>query len=158
MRSKIGAGISAGLLAGLAFGVLAHLIYTPMAMGGRISTISMMARVVRSDSVIAGWAYLLVSSVLMGGIFGLVFGDRASGFAGWLLRGVLFGLVLWVLGALVLMPLLLGMEAFAPVTMEPMRRGAWLGLGAHLLSGLLLGGTFAVLYRRGPGKSPTRRP
>jgi len=158
MRSRIGAGIVAGLLAGLAFGVLAHLIHTPMAMGGRISMISMMARVVRSDSLIAGWAYLLISSGLMGGIFGLAFGDRASGFAGWLLRGALFGLVLWLLGALVLMPLLLGMEAFAPVTMAPMRRAAWLGLGAHLLSGLLLGGVFAGLYRRGPGKSPAGRP
>ena len=37
---------------------------------------SMMARVVRSESLVAGWIYLLVNSVVMGGIFGLVLGER----------------------------------------------------------------------------------
>jgi hypothetical protein len=154
MHSKIGAGIVAGLIAGVAFGVMMHLISTPMPMGGRMPMMAMMAQVVRSDSFLAGWIYLLVNSVLMGGIFGLLLGGRASSFPRGLVWGALYGVLLWVLGALVLMPLLLGMEAFAPLTMASMRRGAWLGLGAHVLSGLLLGGAFAGLYRRGPAASP----
>jgi hypothetical protein len=154
MRSKIGAGIVAGLLAGVVFGVMMHVITTPMPMGGRMPMMTMMAHVVRSDSLVAGWIYLLVNSVVMGGIFGLVLGDRATRIGGGLAWGALYGALLWVLGALVLMPLLLGMEAFAPMTMAPMRPGAWQSLGAHVLSGLILGGTFAGLYRRHPAASP----
>lgn len=157
MRSKIGAGIVAGLLAGAAFGIMMHWISTPSPMGGRMSMMAMMARVVRSDEVAAGWVYLLVNSVVMGGVFGLVLGDRASRLARGLVWGALYGLVLWLLGALVLMPLLLGMEIFAPLTMEPMRHGAWLSLAAHLLSGLILGGAFAMLVRRvGPAARISR--
>jgi hypothetical protein len=157
MRSKIGAGVVAGLLAGVVFGILMHLISTPSPMGGRMSMMAMMARVVRSDEIIAGWMYLLVNSVVMGGIFALVLGDRASKLGQGLVWGALYGLLLWVLGALVLMPLLLGMEVFAPLTMEPMRHGAWLSLAAHLLSGLLLGGAFAMLVRRvGPAPRVSR--
>lgn len=148
MRSKVWAGIVAGLLAGVVFGVMMHVISTPMPMGGRMPMMMMMARVVRSESLVAGWIYLLVSSVVMGGIFGLVLGDRAGRISGGLAWGALYGVLLWVLGGLILMPLLLGMGAFSPLTMAPMRPGALGSLGAHVLSGLILGGTFAGLYRR----------
>jgi hypothetical protein len=118
----------------------------------------MMARVVRSDEVAAGWLYLLVNSVVMGGVFGLVLGDRASRLARGLVWGALYGLVLWLLGALVLMPLLLGMEVFAPLTMAPMRHGAWLSLGAHGISGLILGGAFALLVRPRPADARSSLP
>ena len=150
MRSKTGAGIVAGLLAGVVFGVMMHVISTPMPMGGRMPMMTMMARVVRSDSLVAGWIYLLVNSVVMGGIFGLLLGNRAARIGGGLAWGALYGILLWVLGALVVMPLLLGMAAFAPLTMAPMRPGAWGSLGAHVLCGLILGGVFAGLYRREP--------
>jgi F0F1-type ATP synthase assembly protein I len=158
MRSKIGAGVVAGLLAGIVFGIMMHLISTPSPMGGRMTMMAMMARVVRSDDLLAGWMYLLVNSVVMGGVFGLVLGDRGSRLGHGLVWGALYGLVLWVLGALVLMPLLLGMEVFAPLTMGPMRHGAWLSLAAHLFSGFLLGGAFALLVRRGAPASRTPRP
>lgn len=157
MRSKIGAGIVAGLLAGIVFGILMLRISTPSPMGGQMPMMAMMARVVRSDQLAAGWMYLLVSSLVMGAIFGLVLGDRARELGQGLVWGVLYGLVLWLLGALVLMPLLLGMEVFAPLTMEPMRHGAWLSLAAHLFSGLLLGGAFSMLVRRvGPAPRVSR--
>jgi hypothetical protein len=158
MRSKIGAGIVAGLLAGAAFGIMMHRISTPSPMGGQMSMMAMMARVVRSDEVAAGWLYLLVNSVVMGGVFGLVLGDRASRLARGLVWGALYGLVLWLLGALVLMPLLLGMEVFAPLTMAPMRHGAWLSLGAHGISGLILGGAFALLVRPRPADARSSLP
>jgi hypothetical protein len=158
MRSKMGAGIVAGLLAGVAFGFMMQRIYTPSPMGGQMSMLAMMARVVRSDEVAAGWLYLLVNSVVMGGVFGLVLGDRASRLGRGLVWGALYGLVLWLLGALVLMPLLLDMEIFAPLTMAPMRRGAWLSLGAHAISGLILGGAFALLVRPRPADSRAALP
>jgi hypothetical protein len=158
MRSKMGAGIVAGLLAGAAFGVMMHRIFIPSPMGGEMSMMAMMARVVRSDEVVAGWMYLLVNSAVMGGLFGLVLGDRASRLDRGLAWGALYGFLLWVLGGLLLMPLLLGMEVFAPLTMASMRPGAWLSLGAHGISGLILGGAFALLVRRRPRDSGTPRP
>jgi hypothetical protein len=74
-------------------------------------------------------------------------------FAGWsrVLRGVLLSLVsvpTLVLGGLVLMPLLLGMPAFAPLMMEPMRPVAMGSLMGHLIFGLILGTTAAWLRGR----------
>ena len=154
MRSKVGAGILAGVIAGIGFGFMMHWISVPASMGGRMPMMTMMARVVRSESLVAGWIYLLVNSVVMGGLFGILLGDRARRIGGALVWGALFGVLLWFLGALILMPLLLGMAVFEPITVASMRTGAWQSLGAHVLSGLILGGVFAALYRRHPAAWP----
>ena len=155
MHSKIGAGVVAGLLSGLVFGILMHMLTTPMPMaeGGRMPMMAMLAQVVRSDNLIAGWVYLLFNSVVVGGIFGYVLGGRAARIGGGLAWGALYGVLLWVLGGLILMPLLLGMAAFAPLTMAPMRPGAMGSLAAHVLCGLILGGVFAGLYSGEPAAS-----
>jgi hypothetical protein len=59
--------------------------------------------------------------------------------------GALYGAAWWILGSLVLMPMVLGMPAFSPIMSAPMRGGAMIGLVAYLLSGMLLGGVFALL-------------
>ena len=171
MRSKIGAGLVSGLLAGLVFGILMQIITTPMPMseggpmpmadegpmpmaeGGRMPMMAMVAQVVRSDSLAVGWVILLFTSVVAGGIFGRVLGGRAARIGGGLAWGALYGLFLWIVGGLILMPILLGMAAFAPLTMASMRPGAMWSLAGHLLSGLILGGVFAGLYGRGPAAS-----
>jgi hypothetical protein len=153
MRSKIGAGLVAGLLAGLAFGIMMQMMTTPMPMGGRMPMMAMVAQVVRSDSLTVGWIFLLFNGVVMGGIFGYVLGGRAARIGGGLAWGALYGLFLWVLGGLILMPIFLGMAAFAPLTMAPMRPGALGSLVAHLVCGLILGGVFAGLYSRNSAAS-----
>lgn len=155
MHSKIGAGVVAGLLSGLVFGILMHMLTTPMPMaeGGRMPMMAMLAQVVRSDNLIAGWVYLLFNSLVVGGIFGYVLGGRAARIGGGLAWGALYSVLLWVLGGLILMPLLLGMAAFAPLTMAPMRPGAMGSLAAHVLCGLILGGVFAGLYSGEPAAS-----
>lgn len=147
MRSKFGAGVVGGLIAGLVFGAIMQMMTTPTSMGGRMPMLAMMAQVVRSDSSVVGWIYVLVNSAVFGGIFGYVLGGRAARMGSGLAWGALYGVLLWLLGALILMPMLLGMAAFAPLTMAPMRPGALVSLMAHLLSGLILGGVFAGLYR-----------
>ena len=163
MRSKIGAGVVAGLIAGLVFGVMMQVMTMPMAQEGGMSMpmaaedrtpmIMMFAETVRSDSLIAGWIYILVSSGVIGGIFGLVLGGRAAKISGGLAWGALYGVVIWILGALILMPILGGMDVLAPLTMPPMRPVAMTTLVGHLLSGLILGGVFAGLYNPGPAAS-----
>ena len=78
MRSKIGSGIVAGLLAGAVFAILMHAISAPGAMGGRMPMIHMMAAVVHSDRLLAGWAYVLASGAVMGVVFALLLGSRAT--------------------------------------------------------------------------------
>lgn len=153
MLSKIGAGVVGGLIAGLVFGAIMQMMTMPTPMGNRMPMIVMMAQVVRSDSSVVGWIYVLVSSTVVGGIFGYVLGGRAARMSGGLAWGALYGLLLWFLGALILMPMLLGMAAFAPLMMAPMRPGAQVSLVAHLLSGLILGGVFAGLYSGEPPAS-----
>jgi len=56
--------------------------------------------------------------------------------------GLGYGLVWWVLGALLLMPARLGMDVFVFDTT------AWQSLMGHLIYGLFLGLVFAALTRR----------
>jgi hypothetical protein len=164
MRSKTGAGVGTGLLAGFVYGIVMQLVTVPMAGGGampgggemtmdagaRMPMMAMVAQVVRSDSLAVGWIFLLLMGMVMGAIFAWVLGGRAARIGGGLAWGALYGVFWWVLGTLILMPILLGMSAFAPLTMAPMRPGALWSLAAYLLSGLILGAVFAGLYRGEP--------
>jgi hypothetical protein len=76
----------------------------------------------------------------------------ASAF-GW---GAAYGMAWWILGGLVLMPILLGMPAFAPLMMPPMRMVAVGSLVGHLIYGLILGGAFAWLHHGVQHQTPLR--
>lgn len=107
----------------------------------------MVAMVVGSQSLAVGWVYHLFNSAVIGGLFGAVLGGHAHGYgsgAGW---GAAWGLVWWVLGGLILMPVLLGMPPFAALRMPPMRPVAIGSLVGHLMYGLILGATFVRLRR-----------
>lgn len=89
---------------------------------------------------------------MIGALFGWLLGGRvhsyASGF-GW---GVAYGFAWWILGGLILMPILLSMPVFAPITDPPMRIVALGSLIGHAVYGLILGGAFVWLHygvRRG---------
>lgn len=173
MRSKTGAGVVAGLCAGLVYGIVMQMVTVPMAggggmpmpggsempmdAGGRMPMMAMVAQVVRSDSLAVGWVFLLITGAVMGVIFGWVLGDRATRIGGGLAWGALYGVLWWVLGTLILMPILLGMSAFAPLTMAPMRPGAMWSLAAYLVSGPILGAVFAGLYRGAAAPGPVPR-
>jgi hypothetical protein len=159
MRSKLGAGILAGILAALPYGLIMSIVTTPMnmpdsesltmggsmAMGEQDPMIMMVADMVGSDSVVVAWALLLFGGALMGVLFGVLLGRRSASLPIWLLWGALYGAAWWIAAGLVLMPIVLGMPAFAPLTTAAMRSGAMVSLGAYLLSGAVLGGAFALL-------------
>jgi hypothetical protein len=149
MQSRIAAGALAGTGAGVVFGMMMQMMNAPAPDGGSVPMMVMVAAVVRSQSAAVGWAYHLLNSAVIGGLFGWLFGLRARGFgagAGW---GAAWGALWWVLGALILMPVLLGMPAFAALRMPPMRPVAMGSLMGHLVYGLILGGAFVWLRRRG---------
>lgn len=100
-----------------------------------------------SDSLAVGWIYHLLNSAVIGALFGWWFGRRVRGVGSGIGWGALHGMIWWVLGGLLLMPLFLGMPAFAPLMMEMMHPVAMGSLMGHLMYGVILGGVYAVLFR-----------
>jgi len=147
MRSKITAGIVGGLIAGLVFGVMMQMMPTPEGM----PMMAMVAKVVRSESIAIGWLYHLFNSAVIGAVFGWLPGNRVHGYGAGLGWGALYGGAWWILGALILMPMFLGMPAFAPLTMEMMRPVAMGSLIGHLIYGIILGASFVLLRHETPG-------
>ncbi|MBW3660618.1 MAG: hypothetical protein KY397_03175 [Gemmatimonadetes bacterium] len=147
MQSKIGAGIVAGLVGGVVFGIMMTMMMAPTPEGGEMPMMAMVANVVRSDSLAVGWVYHLFNSAVIGAIFGWVLGSAGMGYGGGLVKGLLYGVFWWILGAQILMPLFLGMPVFASLRMPPMRMVAVGSLMGHILFGLILGATFVALYR-----------
>ena len=150
MRSKIAASVVAGILAGVVFGIMMHVMTAPTPHAGRMPVIAMVGQIVGSPTVTAGWLYHLFNSAVIGAIFGWLVAPRVrnygSGF-GW---GAAYGFAWWILGGLVLMPVLLGMPAFAPLMMPEMQMVAMGSLIGHLIYGLVLGGALVALVRGAP--------
>jgi hypothetical protein len=147
MRSKAGAGMIAGLLAGVVFGIMMQMMNAPTPDGKQIPMMQMVAMVVRSDSLAVGWLYHLFNSTVIGGLFGWLFGSKFAGYGAGLLWGAIYGFIWWILGGLVLMPVFLGMPAFAPLMMAPMRIVAIGSLIGHIIFGLILGAGLVWLGR-----------
>jgi hypothetical protein len=128
------AGAVAGLAGGLVFGIL-------MAMMGMLP---MIASLVGSQSAVVGFLVHMAISAFIGITFGLLFGERSHTYQAGLGWGLLYGLVWWVLGPLVIMPLMLGMGLqFGAAFSGPMLQS----LMGHLLYGGVTGLAF-VWYRQ----------
>ena len=151
MRSDISNGIVAGVVGGVVFGIMMQMMNGPTPAGGQMPMMAMVAKVVRSDSIAVGWVYHLFNSAVIGAIFGRLLGDHSHRFGAGIGWGAVYGFVWWILGALILMPVFLGMPAFAPLMMAPMRPVAMGSLMGHLIYGIILGGGFATLKQRIPG-------
>lgn len=148
MRSPVGAGIIAGLVAGVVFGLMMTMMMAPTPEGGQMPMMAMVAKIVGSSSLAVGWAYHLFNSAVIGAIGGWLLGRlRTRGWGAGLGWGALYGAAWWIVGGLILMPMFLGMPAFAPVMMPEMRPVAMGSLMGHLIYGLIFGGGFVALRR-----------
>ena len=150
MRSRVLDGAIAGIAGGIIFGVMMQMMNAPTPNGQSMPMMSMVAMVVRSKSLAVGWLYHLFNSAVIGGLFGLLFDARVQSIGSGLGWGAAWGAIWWVVGGLILMPLFLGMEAFASLKMAEMRPVAMGSLMGHLVYGLILGGTYARLHRNPP--------
>jgi hypothetical protein len=91
-------GAIAGLVGGLAFGVV-------MALIGMLPTVGML---IRQNNALVGLLIHMIISAIIGAGFGAVMSLLTTRNAGLtLVVGVFYGLFWWVIGALVLMPILL---------------------------------------------------
>lgn len=156
MHSKIAASSVAGLVAGVVFGIMMHMMSAPTPDGGTMPMMAMIGGIVGAPSVEVGWLYHLFNSAVIGAVYGWLLGDRVRGYAPALGWGAAYGFAWWILGGLILMPLALGMSPFAPLMMPPMRMIAVASLMGHLVFGVLLGGAFAWLYPGAHYRAPVR--
>jgi uncharacterized membrane protein YagU involved in acid resistance len=149
MRNTVVAGAVAGIVAGVVFGLMMQMMNVPGPDGTSMPMMAMVAQVVGSNSVAVGWVYHLFNSALIGAVFGLLLGGKVErSLARGLALGAGYGFLWWVLGALILMPLFLGMPPFASLRMPPMRPVAMGSLVGHLVYGVVLGVSLAWLLAR----------
>lgn len=139
------AGALAGLAGGVVFGLMMTMMSAPTPDGGQMPMMAMVGMVVRSPSVLAGWLYHLFNSVVIGAIFGWLLGNRVQSYAIGVALGAAYGLAWWALGGLILMPVLLGMPAFAPLMMAPMVPVAIGSLIGHLIFGAIAGVAYKAI-------------
>ena len=127
LAQRIVGGVIGGIVGGLVFGAW-------MAMMGMLP---MVASVVGSKSAVIGFLYHMFNSVIIGALFGLVFGAFSHSYGQGALFGLIYGVIWWVLGPLILMPILLGMGGpqFGMAFTPPML----MSLVGHLLYGLITG-------------------
>lgn len=147
MRSKLMAGAAAGVAAGIVFGMMMQMMLAPTPEGGEMPMMAMVAMVVGSQSLVVGWLYHLVNSAVIGALFGALLGGRSRTYGSGAGLGALWGFVWWVLGGLILMPVLLDMPPFASLRMPEMRPVAIGSLVGHLIFGVILGVGFVRLLR-----------
>jgi hypothetical protein len=123
---RIIGGVVGGVVGGLVFG----------AMMGLMGMLPIVAMVVGSESAAVGFLYHMLNSVIIGALFGLIFGGLSHTYGQGAAWGLLYGAIWWVLGPLVLMPLLLGMGVQFGAALAPMNLMSLVG---HLIYGLITG-------------------
>ncbi|GAA1210315.1 hypothetical protein [Rhodoglobus aureus] len=121
---RVVAGVIGGVAGGIVFGML-------MAMMGTLPTLAMM---VGSQSPIVGFLVHMMISIVFGIGLTVLFGSRLlTGYIRGLVVGMVYGAIWWVLGPLMIMPMMLGGALFA------INAGALLSLMGHLIYGAILG-------------------
>ena len=118
------AGLIGGVAGGLVFGIL-------MAMMGMLP---MIASMVGSNSAVVGFGIHIMLSILIGMGLTILFGNRLlTTYPRGLIVGMVYGAIWWVLGPLLVMPMMFGMPPFSfDSTTLPSLMG-------HLIYGAILG-------------------
>lgn len=126
-------GVVAGLVGGSVFGV-------QMAVGGMLP---MVAGMIGSSSVVIGFLVHLLISAVIGGTFGVIAARLPSTLLMQVGAGFLYGLVWWVLGALIIMPLVLGMGEMVLQVGE----SQLMSFVGHGIFGIVMGVSFVLLRK-----------
>ncbi|MFI6577739.1 hypothetical protein ACIBFB_18275 [Nocardiopsis sp. NPDC050513] len=125
-------GAVAGVIGGVVFGIL-------MAMTGMLPMVAML---VGSENAVVGAVVHLAISAVFGVVFGLLVGALADHAWTTLGAGLAYGIVLWVVGGLILMPAMLGMAMF------PMGEMSMMSLLGHVIYGLVVAASMYGLSRK----------
>lgn len=153
-NKSIMAGIAGGVAGGLVF---AGILLAMGMFGGMMTTISKLAS---AESAAVGFVLHLVFSVVIGAGFALVFGAMSRDYVKGGVFGLIYGIIWWVLGPLVIMPYWMGVVQDG---VEPMIRlfdaaeikGQMMSLVLHLVFGLVLGLVYAAMAGKGGDEEPS---
>lgn len=126
-----------GLLAGSVFGGI--MSQTPM--------MESVAALFTLEAIAAGWLLHFVISIIFGILFAAIvaygplpaYAGRVSAGAG---VGIVYGVVVWIVGAAIIMPLWMG--AVTPAS-PPVPNLNWLSFAGHIAYGVVLGALYPVL-------------
>lgn len=124
-------GAIGGLVGGVVFGIMMQMM----------GMIPMVAMLVGSESVAVGWGVHLAISVVFGVAFGFAVQQIARNWAPTLAAGLGYGVLLWIVGPLLLMPAKLGMPVFQFNTV------VWQSLMGHMIFGLVLAACTVAIVR-----------
>ncbi|WP_019415273.1 hypothetical protein [Paenisporosarcina sp. TG20] len=127
--------VKASLIASTIAGVLFGLV---MQMMGMIMMISSMAG---SESLVIGWAMHMMISW----IFGLGFGAMTLLSSRYYVVGALHGVIIWVMGPLLIMPMMMGMGSMIG---EMFASAQLMSLVTHLGFSLILAAVFSRLVHK----------
>ena len=130
-------GVIGGLVGGVAFGTMMSMM----------DMMPMIAKMVGMGSAGAGWVIHLLISAATGALFVVIFGKMVTGYGSGVGYGILYGVIWWVLGALILMPSILGMGVQFANMFEATPMGS---LKGHLVFGILLGLVVAHMSKKDP--------
>lgn len=134
LPARVVAGIAGGLAGGIVFGILMQ----------AWEMLPMVAMLVDSESVAVGWLVHLLISALFGAIFAVLLGRWAATPTSAVGIGLAYGVLWWILGALLIMPAWLGMNEM----ILELNTTAWRSLAGHLAYGLLLGLVYSLVGPR----------
>ncbi len=128
-------GAVSGLIGGLAFGML-------MGMMGMLPMVGMLVGV---ESAVVGFFVHMLISAFIGATFGFLLEFLpVRGRVPTTIAGAGYGVIWWVLGALILMPTMLGMSEMLFVIGQTQ----WFSLMGHVIYGAILGIAYALLAKR----------
>ena len=134
LAKSIVAGAIAGLGGGAVFGMM-------MAMMGMLPMVAMLAG---SQDPLIGFVVHMAISAFIGGVYGLVAARLPQKALTGIVAGAVNGVVWWVLGALIVMPLMLGMSNMVLQIGD----AQWMSLMGHVIYGIVTGLLFIPLSKR----------
>lgn len=135
LTKSIVAGALAGLGGGVVFGMM-------MAMMGMLPMVAML---VGSQDPVIGFVVHMAISAFIGAVYGLAAGRLPQSALTGVVAGAINGVIWWVLGALIAMPLMLGMGNMV----LQIGNAQWMSLIGHVIYGVVAGLIFIPLAKRG---------
>ncbi len=134
IQTSIIRGIIGGIAGGMVFGMM-------MAM---MNMLPMVGMLIGNDSPVIGFGVHMVISILIGATYGIIATRIPSSWGIVVGAGVVYGVIWWVLGALVLMPLMLGMNDMV----LQIGNDQWMSLMGHIIFGVILTAVYKLLSDR----------
>lgn len=123
-----------GISGGIIFGMMMHMM----------GMMPMIAKMIGSESIAVGWLIHIMISITIGLFFSWWFGSAVTTWARSVGLGMIHGMIWWILGALTIMPLMLGMGVQYSNAFEKMNMMSLMG---HMIYGIILGVVYFSMTR-----------